>query len=120
MLNISTITGELGLPFSCLPSLGRVLEFLGIPFQKYRLHKAGNDAHFTLRVLLMFVATSLERMKLDASLIARIFDLKSIVLSLIDFDSRTPDTKKFHTGYRYQKGIETGTSYEVGRRRLVE
>jgi hypothetical protein len=29
ILNISTITGELGLPFSCLPSLGRVLGFLG-------------------------------------------------------------------------------------------
>jgi hypothetical protein len=49
ILNTSTITRELGLPFSKLPSLATILKFLGIPFRNRYLHNAGNDAHFTLR-----------------------------------------------------------------------
>lgn len=80
--------------------------FWGIPFQKCRLHNARNDAHFTLRALLKLAATSLQRMKLDASPTARIFDLESIARSPIDFGSRTPDTKKFHTDIDIEKALK--------------
>ena len=106
ILNISTITRELGLPFSKLPSLGTVLKFLGIPFRNRHLHNAGNDSHFTLRALLMLAATSFERMELEGSQTARISDLKSIALSPVDFDSRTPDSQKFHTDIDVKKVLK--------------
>jgi hypothetical protein len=105
ILNTSTITRELGLPFSKLPSLGTILKFLGIPFRNRCLHNAGNDAHFTLRALLMLAAMSFER-KLEDSQTARISDLKSIALSPVDFDSRTPDSKKFHTDIDMKKALK--------------
>jgi hypothetical protein len=45
-------------------------------------------------------------MRLDASPTARIFDLKSIALSPIDFDSRTPDTKKFRRDIDIKKALK--------------
>jgi hypothetical protein len=92
-LDVITIVRGLGL-FSQNPTLERLLEFLGIPFQKYYLHKAGNDAPFTLRALLMFAATTFERMELDDFSRTRISDLKSIALDPIDFDSPTPDEER--------------------------
>jgi hypothetical protein len=95
ILNIATLTREVGLPFTKLPSLGTVLKYLGIPFQKCRLHNAGNDAHFTLRALLMLAAKSFERMELGERPAAQISNLKSIALDPIDFESRTPDSQKY-------------------------
>jgi DNA polymerase III epsilon subunit-like protein len=95
ILDIFTIIRQLGEPFSHRPSLEKILEFLGIPFQKRCLHNAGNDAHFILRAFLMLAATSLERLELEHSLTTEVSDLKSIALDPIDFDSPTPDLKKF-------------------------
>ena len=74
-----------------LPSLGKVLDYLRIPFQKSHLPNAGNDAHFTLRALLMLAATAFQKMELEDTLKARVSELKSIALDPIDFDSLTPD-----------------------------
>jgi hypothetical protein len=60
-------------------------------FQKYHLHNAGNDTHFTLRALLMLAAIAFERMELEDTQKARVSDLKSIALDPIDFDLLTPD-----------------------------
>jgi hypothetical protein len=95
ILDIFTIIRHLGEPFSHRTSLGNMLEFLGIPFQKSCLHNAGNDAHFILRAFLMLAATSLKRLELEHSLTTQISDLKSIALDPIDFDSPTPDFKKY-------------------------
>ncbi|KAE8454450.1 hypothetical protein EG329_000073 [Mollisiaceae sp. DMI_Dod_QoI] len=91
ILNIPTITKGLGLPFSQPPSLGRVLQYLDIPFENRYLHNAGNDAHFTLRALLMLATIAFGRMDLNDDFRARIKDLKMIALEPIDFDSQTPD-----------------------------
>lgn len=45
----------------CNLSLSTLLEEFGIPFEKGHLHVAGNDAHFTLRVLLMIAVCDTRR-----------------------------------------------------------
>jgi hypothetical protein len=54
----------------------------------------------------MLAATSFERMEQEDSQTARISDLKSIALSPVDFDSRTPDSKKFHTDIDVKKALK--------------
>lgn len=94
ILDISTISKYLGLPFSRRPSLGRLLEFFRIPFQESYFHNAGNDPHFTLRALLMLAAMAFEHREVEDFTRARMSDLRSIALDLIDFDSRTPDAER--------------------------
>jgi len=105
ILDISNkgLVEALGLPFSRRPSLVNILEHFGIPFQKYYLHVAGNDAHFTLRALLMIAAIRFERMGLEDPLNARISDSKSIVLDPIDFVSPAPDTQRSRLIYNAKK-----------------
>jgi hypothetical protein len=92
ILDISTIIrGGLGHEFAKRPSLARILEFLGIPYQQRYLHNAGNDAHFTLRAFLTLAAAALERLDLEDLQRARVADLKMIALEPIDFVSQTPD-----------------------------
>ncbi|RSL72256.1 hypothetical protein CEP54_000824 [Fusarium duplospermum] len=43
------------------PSLGGLLQRLGIPYEEHLLHVAGNDARFTLQALLMMIAMDAER-----------------------------------------------------------
>ncbi|KAL6904242.1 hypothetical protein GGI43DRAFT_432847 [Trichoderma evansii] len=42
-------------------TLKKLLQDFGIPFTSEQLHVAGNDAHFTLRVLLMIAVTDVRR-----------------------------------------------------------
>lgn len=52
--------------FTYNTSLDGLLESFGIPYQKEYLHVAGNDANFTLKVLLMIAARSVEGLDLNA------------------------------------------------------
>jgi hypothetical protein len=87
----TTIREDVGHKFNRRRSLERILECLGIPFQKRYFHNTKNDAYFTLRVQPVLAAIGFERLKLEDVQRARISDLKSIALASIDFDSPTPD-----------------------------
>ncbi|KAF4628925.1 hypothetical protein G7Y89_g9225 [Cudoniella acicularis] len=96
ILDICTITRGLNLPLPHRPSLKIVLEFLRIPFQKCFLHNAENDAHFALRALLMLAAVAFERSEEQDDFVREgIESLKAIAMEKIDFNSRTPDAKRF-------------------------
>lgn len=94
ILDTGTISKHLGLPFSQRPSLAKLLGFFAIPFQTYSLHNSGNDAHFTLRALLMLATTAFESMQLDKTLKTRVEHLKLIALDPIHLDARTPDEER--------------------------
>ncbi|PVH82176.1 hypothetical protein DL98DRAFT_530605 [Cadophora sp. DSE1049] len=94
VLDLNTITKTLELPFKTRPSLTRILKYLEIPFQEEYLHDAGNDAHLTLRGLLMLAAIAFRRMEVDEVVRGRIKSLKTIALDSIEFDLVTPDEMK--------------------------
>ena len=96
VLDLNTITKTLQLPFKNRPSLMRILKHLDIPFREEYLHDSGNDAHFTLRALLMLAAIAFERMKGDDVMRSRVESLKTIALDPIDFYLDTPDEMKRH------------------------
>jgi hypothetical protein len=80
--------------FGKQPSLRKLLEFFGIPFQERCLHNSGNDAHFALRTLLMLASMAFQKMELDHLSRTRIDCLRAIALAPIDFDSPTPDQER--------------------------
>jgi hypothetical protein len=94
ILDTVTISRYIGLPFSQRPSLDKLLEFLRIPVQKRSLHNSGNNAHFTLRALLMLASIGFQELELDNLSRTRIRDLRSIALEPIDFESKTPDQER--------------------------
>lgn len=62
-------------------SLEKLLEALEIPYKK--LHAAGNDAHFALRVLLMIIAKDAERQPETQHSVSLIRALKEVALAPI-------------------------------------
>ncbi|KAK0119689.1 hypothetical protein ONS95_011125 [Cadophora gregata] len=94
ILDLNTITQTLDLPFKTRPSLMRILQQINIPFREECLHDAGNDAHFTLRALLMLAAIVFEQREADGITQQRIDGLKAIALDPIDFSLTTPDELK--------------------------
>lgn len=105
IVDTSRIATGLDLPFSeDLPSLGKVLELSQVPFHKSYLHNAGNDAHFTLRALLMLTAMALEKMELGELQKDRISRLQSIALDPIDFDRLALEVRRKRTEENVRKG----------------
>lgn len=105
IVDTSRIATGLELPFSeDLPSPGKVLELSQAPSHKYCLHNAGNDAHFTLRALLMLTAIALEKMELCELQKDRISRLRSIALDPIDFDRLSLEVRRKRTEENVRKG----------------
>ncbi|KAG4421998.1 hypothetical protein IFR04_004857 [Cadophora malorum] len=94
ILDLNAITKTLELPFRNRPSLLRILKHLEIFFREEYLHDSGNDAHFTLRALLMLAAIAFERIGGDEVMRSRVESLKTIALDLIDFSLDMPDEMK--------------------------
>ncbi|OAQ61509.1 ribonuclease H-like protein [Pochonia chlamydosporia 170] len=61
VFTLDTTSCPLSTPDFLHLSLKRLLQAFSIPFTGDRLHVAGNDAHFTLRVLLMIAVTDVQR-----------------------------------------------------------
>ena len=64
-------------------SLRRLLDHFNIPYQSEYLHCAGNDAHYTIRVLLAMLGKQIARLGTDSSTLDEIQHFSSIVHDLI-------------------------------------
>lgn len=91
VLETLTLSKAVGMPFWGRPTLGMLCEALEVPFLGKFWHTAGNDACFTLRVLLALAAVGFEQIGRAKMAVE---GLRSVALESIDFDEPTPDWKR--------------------------
>jgi DNA polymerase III epsilon subunit-like protein len=80
-------------------TLGRLLGELGCPRSSTRLHNAGNDAHFTLRVLILLAIKGYEEQTLDTSRVKearveRVEALRAIAMAPLPIVKPKPKKKR--------------------------
>ena len=93
--------------------LGAILDMLGIP-NRY-LHVAGNDAHFTLKVLLMLAAQTLRNPHIDSHVESYLDLLQSIAQSSIEAELsryRENGMERRHNA-TFQNWLETAPSLDM-------
>jgi len=105
--------------FPSKPSLKSILVHLGIPVQKWGPHNAGNDAHMTLRALLMLTAKHFETGDPGETAKARISKLEWIARRPINYDSPLPDQKKHEDKHRAQIVAKKAEGIRFGQRRAI-
>ncbi|RSL76253.1 hypothetical protein CEP51_010122 [Fusarium floridanum] len=86
------------------PTLGGLLQKLGIPYEEHLLHVAGNDARFTLQALLMMIAMDAERYIGSSELPSWVSTFRAIAQAkLPDLTTLTPMTRQEEILFRQRE-----------------